>query len=141
MSKTWWYVHVGGFFIIWSSLSMVSSFICCPQKSGNAVLGIPYALASLSFCQLLNLDLLKASATLTLAELWLSFGPNHAKMASNLIQQALPLILGHGGLELRARAFIAEAKCLLSDPSFSGYLFHLMFSVRHISFKRAKWKT
>ncbi|KAH9706054.1 Anaphase-promoting complex subunit 5 [Citrus sinensis] len=89
------------------------------EKSGNAVLGIPYALASLSFCQLLNLDLLKASATLTLAELWLSFGPNHAKMASNLIQQALPLILGHGGLELRARAFIAEAKCLLSDPSFS----------------------
>ncbi|KAH9706042.1 Anaphase-promoting complex subunit 5 [Citrus sinensis] len=89
------------------------------KKSGNAVLGIPYALASLSFCQLLNLDLLKASATLTLAELWLSFGPNHAKMASNLIQQALPLILGHGGLELRARAFIAEAKCLLSDPSFS----------------------
>ncbi|GAY68146.1 hypothetical protein CUMW_261920 [Citrus unshiu] len=86
------------------------------KKSGNAVLGIPYALASLSFCQLLNLDLLKASATLTLAELWLSFGPNHAKMASNLIQQALPLILGHGGLELRARAFIAEAKCLLSDP-------------------------
>lgn len=89
------------------------------KKSGNAVLGIPYALASLSFCQLLNLDLLKASATLTLAELWLSFGPNHAKMASNLIQQALPLILGHGGLELCARAFIAEAKCLLSDPSFS----------------------
>ncbi|XP_044501315.1 anaphase-promoting complex subunit 5 [Mangifera indica] len=89
------------------------------KKSGNAVLGLPYALASLSFCQSFNLDLLKASATLTLAELWLSLGSNHAKRASTLIQQALPMILGHGGLELRARAFIAEAKCFLSDPSFS----------------------
>lgn len=35
------------------------------------------------------------------------------------------MILGHGGLELRARAFIAEAKCFLSDPSFSGILFIL----------------
>ncbi|KAJ0052991.1 hypothetical protein Pint_01385 [Pistacia integerrima] len=89
------------------------------KKSGNAVLGLPYALASLSFCQSFNLDLLKASATLTLAELWLSLGSNHAKRASTLIQQALPMILGHGGLELRARAFIADSKCLLSDPSFS----------------------
>ncbi|KAJ4728991.1 anaphase-promoting complex subunit 5 [Melia azedarach] len=89
------------------------------KKSGNAVLGVPYALASLSFCQSLNLDLLKASATLTLAELWLSLGSNHAKRSLILIQRAFPMILGHGGLELRARAFIAEAKCFLSDPSFS----------------------
>ncbi|KAL4622206.1 hypothetical protein ACB092_06G280600 [Castanea dentata] len=90
------------------------------KRSGNAVLGLPYALASLSFCQSFNLDLLKASATLTLAELWLSLGSNHAKRALSLIQGALPMILGHGGLELRARAYIAEAKCYLSDPSFSG---------------------
>ncbi|KAK7809558.1 anaphase-promoting complex subunit 5, partial [Quercus suber] len=90
------------------------------KGSGNAVLGLPYALASLSFCQSFNLDLLKASATLTLAELWLSLGSNHAKRALSLIQGALPMILGHGGLELRARAYIAEAKCYLSDPSFSG---------------------
>ena len=32
------------------------------------------------------------------------------------------MILGHGGLELRARAYIAEAKCYLSNPSFSGTL-------------------
>ncbi|XP_030930020.1 anaphase-promoting complex subunit 5 isoform X1 [Quercus lobata] len=89
------------------------------KRSGNAVLGLPYALASLSFCQSFNLDLLKASATLTLAELWLSLGSNHAKRALSLIQGALPMILGHGGLELRARAYIAEAKCYLSDPSFS----------------------
>ncbi|OWM73273.1 hypothetical protein CDL15_Pgr001387 [Punica granatum] len=89
------------------------------KKSGNAVLGLPYALASLSFCQSLNLDLLKASATLTLAELWLCLGTNHAKRALALIHSALPMILGHGGLELRARACIAEAKCYLSDPSFS----------------------
>ncbi|KAK0590885.1 hypothetical protein LWI29_032824 [Acer saccharum] len=89
------------------------------KKSGNAVLGLPYALASLSFCQSFNLDLLKASATLTLAELWLSLGSNHAKRALILIQRALPMILGHGGLELCARAFIAEAKCFLSDPKFS----------------------
>ncbi|KAI6697132.1 hypothetical protein NL676_017251 [Syzygium grande] len=89
------------------------------KKSGNAVLGIPYALASLSFCESFNLDLLKASATLTLAELWLSLGSIHAKRALTLIHSALPMILGHGGLELRARAHIAEAKCHLSDASFS----------------------
>lgn len=91
------------------------------KKSGNAVLGLPYALASLSFCQSFNLDLLKASATLTLAELWLSLGSNHAKRALTLIHGALPMILGHGGLELQARAQITEAKCYLSDPSYSVF--------------------
>ncbi|KAJ4828800.1 hypothetical protein Tsubulata_010814 [Turnera subulata] len=91
------------------------------HKSGNAVLGLPYALASLSFCQSYNLDLLKASATLTLAELWLSLGSKHAKRALNLIHGALPMILGHGGLELRARAQIAEAKCFLTDQSYSVF--------------------
>ncbi|KAA8524163.1 hypothetical protein F0562_010406 [Nyssa sinensis] len=91
------------------------------KRSGNAVLGIPYALASLSFCQSFNLDLFKASATLTLAELWLSLGSNHTERASTLIHGAFPMILGHGGLELRGRAYIAEAKCYLSDPSFSVF--------------------
>ncbi|KAB2613314.1 anaphase-promoting complex subunit 5 [Pyrus ussuriensis x Pyrus communis] len=90
------------------------------KKSGNAVLGLPYALASLSFCQSFNLDLLKASATLTLAELWLSLGSSHAKRALSLVHGAFPMILGQGGLELRARAFIVEAKCYLSDRSFSS---------------------
>ncbi|KAJ8627544.1 hypothetical protein MRB53_020851 [Persea americana] len=89
------------------------------KKSGNAVSGLPYALASLSFCQSFNLDLLEASATLTLAELWLSLGSNHAKRALSLVHRSLPIILGHGGLELCARANIAVAKCCLSDPSFS----------------------
>lgn len=97
----------------------------CDQKSGNSVLGLPYALASLSFCQSFNLDLLKASATLTLAELWLSLGSEHAKRSLALIHGALPLILGHGGLQLRSRAYIIEAKCYLSDPSFSGIQFVL----------------
>ncbi|KAI4308123.1 hypothetical protein L6164_031229 [Bauhinia variegata] len=88
------------------------------KKSGNAVLGLPYALASLSFCQSFNLDLLRASATLTLAELWLSLGSSHATRALNLIHGAFPMILGHGGLELRSRAYIAEAKCYLSDTNF-----------------------
>ncbi|CAI9759902.1 unnamed protein product [Fraxinus pennsylvanica] len=89
------------------------------KRSGNAVSGIPYVLACLSFCQSFNLDLLKASATLTLAELWLSLGPSHAKKALVLIHGAFPLLLGHGGLELRSRAFITEAKCYLAEPSFS----------------------
>ncbi|CAA7026406.1 unnamed protein product [Microthlaspi erraticum] len=89
------------------------------KKSGNAVLGLPYALASISFCQSFNLDLLKASATLTLAELWLGLGSNHSKRALDLLHGAFPMILGHGGLELRARAYIFEANCYLSDPSFS----------------------
>ncbi|XP_052178885.1 anaphase-promoting complex subunit 5 [Diospyros lotus] len=91
------------------------------KRSGNAVLGIPYALASLSFCQTFNLDLLKAAATLTLAELWLSLGSTYIKQASTLIHSALPTILGHGGLEICARAFITEAKCYLADPSFSVF--------------------
>ncbi|KAL3502522.1 hypothetical protein ACH5RR_036971 [Cinchona calisaya] len=89
------------------------------KRSGNAVLGIPYALASLSFCQSFNLDLLKASATLTLTDLWLSLGSNHAKRALALLHSAFPMILGHGGLELSARAYITETKCYLADPGFS----------------------
>ncbi|GAU12320.1 hypothetical protein TSUD_252710 [Trifolium subterraneum] len=91
------------------------------KKSGNAVLGIPYALASLSFCISFNLDLLKASATLTLAELWLSLGSSHATRALNLVHGAFPIILGHGGLELRSRAYIVEAKCYLSDTNFNVF--------------------
>ncbi|KAI5654046.1 hypothetical protein M9H77_31233 [Catharanthus roseus] len=89
------------------------------KRSGNAVLGIPYALASLSFFQSFNLDLLRASATLTLAELWLLLGSNHAKRALALLHGAFPVILGHGGLELRSRAYITETKCYLADPKFS----------------------
>lgn len=93
------------------------------QRSGNAVLGIQYALASLSFCESFNLDLLRGSATLTLAELWLLLGSRHAKRALNLIHGAFPIILGQGGLELRSRAYILEAKCYLSDSSISGFFF------------------
>ncbi|XP_058743011.1 anaphase-promoting complex subunit 5 [Vicia villosa] len=91
------------------------------KKSGNAVLGLPYALASLSFCISFNLDLLKASATLTLAELWLSLGSNHATRALSLIHGVFPMILGHGGLELRSRAYIVEAKCYLFDTNFNVF--------------------
>ncbi|KAK9155237.1 hypothetical protein Sjap_002717 [Stephania japonica] len=91
------------------------------KRSGSVVLGLPYALASLSFCQSFNLDLLEATATLTLAELWLSLGSDHAKRALTLVNRALPIILGHGGLELCSRAYMAVAKCYLSDPSFSVY--------------------
>ncbi|NP_001347875.1 Anaphase-promoting complex subunit 5-like [Zea mays] len=89
------------------------------KKSDNAVLGLPYALASQSFCKSFNLDLLEASATLTLAELWLDLGSSHAKKALSLVYQSLPMILGHGGLELRARAHVVLAKCHLSDLKFS----------------------
>ncbi|CAN6185615.1 unnamed protein product [Urochloa humidicola] len=89
------------------------------KKSDNAVLGLPYVLASQSFCKSFNLDLLEASATLTLAELWLALGSSHAKRALSLVHQSLPMILGHGGLELCARAHIVLAKCHLSDPKFS----------------------
>ncbi|GAB2285057.1 hypothetical protein Dimus_019513 [Dionaea muscipula] len=89
------------------------------KRSGNAVLALPYALSSLAFCQSFNLDLLKASVTLTLAELWLALGLCEAKRALSLLYGAFPMILGHGGLELRARAHIIEAKCYLSDPQYS----------------------
>ncbi|KMZ75269.1 Anaphase-promoting complex subunit [Zostera marina] len=89
------------------------------KKSRNAVLGLPYALASLSFCHSFNLDLLEASATLTIAELWLAIGSSHAKRALSLVNRKFAIILGHGGLELCARANIVVTKCYLFDPSFS----------------------
>ncbi|GAB2242835.1 hypothetical protein Droror1_Dr00019610 [Drosera rotundifolia] len=91
------------------------------KRSGNPVLGLPYALASLSFCQSLNSDLLKASVNLTLAEIWLALGSCEAKRALSLLYGAFPIILGHGGLELRARAHIVEAKCYLADTKYSAF--------------------
>lgn len=88
------------------------------MKSGNTVLALRYVLASLSFCHSFNLDLLEASATLILVEVWLSLGSNHAKRALSLLHRVLPMILGHGGLQLRARANITLAKCHLSDPTY-----------------------
>lgn len=121
------------FFICWNLFFYILPF----QRSGNAVLGIPYALASLSYCQSFNLDLLKASATLVLAELWLSLGPNHAKKALALLHSCFPMLLGHGGLELRSRALIMEAKCYLADPDFSGILLlYPSFIVFHLQLLR-----
>lgn len=84
------------------------------------MLALPYALASLQFCQTFNLDMLEASVNLMLAELWLLFGSKHAKRALSFIHQKLAMILGHGGLELQARANMAVAKCYLADSTFSG---------------------
>lgn len=61
-----------------------------------------------------------------MAELWLTLGSNHAMRALALIHSAFPIILGHGGLELRARAYITEAKCHLADKKFSGFLLYLL---------------
>ncbi|XP_044405731.1 anaphase-promoting complex subunit 5-like [Triticum aestivum] len=91
------------------------------KKSDNAVLGLSYALASQSFCKSFNLDLLEASATLTLAELWLALGSSHVKRALGLVYQSPPMILVHGSLELRARSQIVLAKCHLTDPEFSVF--------------------
>ncbi|KAL3684126.1 hypothetical protein R1sor_002148 [Riccia sorocarpa] len=89
------------------------------KRAGNAVTGLPYVLAGLSLCQSLNLDLLHASATVTLAELWVGLGMVSAKRGILLLQQCMIVVLGHGSLQLRARANLAMAKCYLSDPSFS----------------------
>lgn len=83
--------------------------------------GLPYALASLTLCQSFSLDFLQASAMVTLAELWLSLGVGHAPRALLLLQQCFPMVLGHGGLELRARTNLTLARCHLSNPSFSGW--------------------
>ncbi|KAJ3674479.1 hypothetical protein LUZ60_005095 [Juncus effusus] len=88
------------------------------KKSGNVMLGLPYALAALSFCKAFNLDLLEACATLAVAELWLTLGPVHTRRAVDLVHRSLPWILGHGGLELRARGNLAVAKGHLADPAF-----------------------
>lgn len=90
------------------------------KTADSAVTGLPYALAGLTLCQVFSLDWLQASAKVTLAELWLGLGVGHAPRALLLLQQCLPMVLGHGGLELRARTNLALARCHLSDPSFSA---------------------
>lgn len=90
------------------------------QGAGSAVTGLPYALACLTLCKSFSLDLLEASTMVTLAELWLGLGVGHAPRALDLLQQCLPMVLGHGGLELRARTYLAVAQCHLTDPSFEG---------------------
>lgn len=89
------------------------------KTADSAVTGLPYALTGLTLCQVFNLDWLQASAKVTLAELWLGLGVGHASRARLLLQQCLPMVLGHGGLELRARTNLALARCYLSDPGFS----------------------
>lgn len=82
--------------------------------------GIPYVLASLTLSQAYGQDLLHASAFVTLAELWLGLGVDHAQQALSLLEHCLPMVRGHGGIHLRARANLAVARCYLSSPSFSG---------------------
>lgn len=89
------------------------------KTADSAVTGLPYALAGLTLCQVFSLDYLQASAKVTLAELWLGLGVGHAQRALRLLQECLPMVLGHGGLELRARTNLALARCYLSDPEFS----------------------
>ncbi|CAL5057854.1 unnamed protein product [Urochloa decumbens] len=79
-----------------------------------------------STCYKYNMQVENASVLLLLAEIHkksdnavLGLPYAHAKRASSLVHQSLPMILGHGGLELRARAHIVLAKCHLSDPKFS----------------------
>ncbi|GJY49035.1 hypothetical protein Tco_0438991, partial [Tanacetum coccineum] len=47
----------------------------------------------------------------------------HAKRDLDLIHAALPIILGQNGLELRSVAYIADAKCYLSDSAISAFSF------------------
>ncbi|XP_024536915.1 anaphase-promoting complex subunit 5 isoform X1 [Selaginella moellendorffii] len=89
------------------------------KKSGSAVTGLPYVLGSITLSQSLNLDLLHAASRVSLAELWLDLGADHAQRALDLLQQSLPLVLGHGSLELRARTNLCIARCYLSSTDFS----------------------
>ncbi len=91
------------------------------QRAGSPVTGLPYALAGLTLSQSFSLDLLQVTAMVTIAELWLDLGVGHAAQALLLLYQCLPIVLGHGGLELRARTNLAVARCHLSNPSFSGW--------------------
>ena len=89
------------------------------ETADSAVTGLRYALAGLMLCQVFSLDWLQASAKVILAELWLCLGVGHALRALLLLQECLPMVLCHGGLELRARTNLSLARCCLSDSSFS----------------------
>lgn len=89
------------------------------RTADSVVTGLPYALSALTLSQVFNLDILQATAKVTLAELWLGLGVGHAPRALKLLQECLPMVLGHGALELRARTNLALTKCHLSDPGFS----------------------
>ncbi|KAJ7540662.1 hypothetical protein O6H91_10G025200 [Diphasiastrum complanatum] len=92
------------------------------RKSGSFVTGLPFALASLTLSESLNLDILHATAMVTLAELWLGLGVDHAQRALALLEQCLPLVLGHGGLHLHARTNLSMARCHLCLPHYSVLL-------------------
>lgn len=89
------------------------------KKAESIISGLPYALASLTLSQCFNLDLLHATAMVTVAELWLGLGSSHAERALRLLHQCMPMVLGHGGRELRGRTYLAVARCHLCNPSFS----------------------
>lgn len=89
------------------------------KKAESFISGLPYALASLTLSQSFNLDLLHATAMVSLAELWLGLGSSHAERALALLHQSMTMVLGHGGRELRARTYLAVAKCHLCNPLYS----------------------
>ncbi|GBG64458.1 hypothetical protein CBR_g44342 [Chara braunii] len=81
------------------------------KAAGNAVVGLFYALACISQCQSFNMDVVWAAATVVLAELWLMLGASHAPQALSHLYKVLPIVLGHGGLELCGRTHLLIFKC------------------------------
>eukprot|EP00897_Mesotaenium_endlicherianum_P008363 jgi/Mesen1/7555/ME000392S06815 len=84
------------------------------RKAGSAAEGLPYALSCITICKQASFGLLRAAATITLAELLLASSRRRAARALSLLYQELPQILGHGGLLLCGRAHLVTAQCRLS---------------------------
>lgn len=85
------------------------------KKAGSPITGLSYALSALTLAKSLSLETLRATALVLLAELWAAMGLSHAQRALELLQECLPQVLGHGGLELRSRCHLALATCLINS--------------------------
>lgn len=58
-----------------------------------------------------------AEATVGLAEVWLSMGPQHALRALEQLHTVLPDVLAEGAGGLRATALRLQAECMLVSAS------------------------
>mmetsp|Transcript_39780 Transcript_39780/g.112874 ORF Transcript_39780/g.112874 Transcript_39780/m.112874 type:complete len:539 (-) Transcript_39780:164-1780(-) len=81
--------------------------------AGSCATALPYLLTCMAHCEALGMDLELADATVNLAEAWCQLGCPHVPGAVKLLRDVLPLVLGRGGAELRARAQLAMARAML----------------------------
>lgn len=76
-------------------------------ESGSWATALPYATSALQQYRGMHADMLGAEAALVMAGIWRRMGSEHLPKAREEIEAMLPLVLAHGGLDLRGRVRVA----------------------------------